>query len=526
MKMKSKTIKIILISLVILFFLPVVVLVGFFGKQTQFLILRTINQRKDMEVKIANYADFVKKHPNYIPPRLKLAGYYRFMSDSAAADEELEKVDGYLNSAFWQYNSILINIDPENKDALIGMIIIHGRKGEFDKIKPLYERLVEAYPENSFYRTRLASIYFEENDMDKALEEANLAIKHNPLNGRACLIAATIYDRENNKTKALEVYKSAAANFRKRGAVNPEVNVRYRMGQLYLERGLLFDAMQQLERITKIRPNAIGVYIDLAGVYGALGLYDKTISMLMSSPIDVDLWGLTPPSDEKLPRVQKIRIYIILAQAYLSKGDYANAIKYFKDAETLGVTFKPGFMDWLKDRDATPWKDLEEKYKAGDKVKGMVVDISGDGATIRLGDGVEGFIGTGDFSWIEEVVYPPSVLKEGEEVEAVILGVDEEDRKVAMGIKQLMPDPWEDIAIKARYGFVWEGKITNITSRKMHVELEPGVEGWLDVSALDAQADQPVDTLYKEGDIVRVKAVRVDAKKRNVQLIMEGLGAK
>ena len=131
----------------------------------------------------------------------------------------------------------------------------------------------------------------------------------------------------------------------------------------------------------------------------------------------------------------------------------------------------------LKQLQPHPWDALDPDLKVGDKVKGKVVVMADYGAFIEIAPGVEGLIHVSEMSWSQHLRSAQDFMKVGDEVEAVILTLDREERKMSLGIKQLKPDPWEDIETKYAVGSRHHAKVRNFTNFGVFVEIEEGVDG-------------------------------------------------
>ncbi|MEA3488999.1 MAG: tetratricopeptide repeat protein, partial [Candidatus Omnitrophota bacterium] len=416
--------KILLISFIIMLALPFLVLSAALPfKQTQYLLLRAVNRKKDVQTKIINYKNFIKKYPFYIPPRLKLAEYHTVLLRPGPEETK------HILSAIDQYNATL-EIDPANKDALTGLKDIYLWEKRYDKAESICNRLIDLYPEEATSRLTLASIYLSKNMIDEALEETKTAISYDPENGDAYMLAGSIYERKRNLTETLAAYKHAAKYSRKDKKRNTELNARYRLGRLYLRTGLLFDAMQQFERINEIGATSVNFQLELATTYFRLGLHDKLLATLTAAPLNPASWELSPLHKKSIPKTYRAYTHFLFGQVYVAKKDYPRALKYFKDANRLGIKFKAGFFYYLEKLIKAPWGNIEQRYKVGDHTIGTVTDITSYGALIELEEGVKGFVRSSDLSWTEEIIYPGEILKKDEEIEAVILDISEKNRKI------------------------------------------------------------------------------------------------
>ena len=173
----------------------------------------------------------------------------------------------------------------------------------------------------------------------------------------------------------------------------------------------------------------------------------------------------------------------------------------------------------MKQTEANPWEVVEEKYPPGTVIKGRVRNLANYGAFIEIEQGIDGLLHISDMSWTKKVGHPSEMLKKGDRVEAVVLSVNQEKKRVALGLKQLKPDPWqEEIPTKYHVGDIVRGKVTKLTSFGVFVELEAELEGLLHISEL---ADRKVETpeeVVQVGDDLEVRVIRVDGRDRKIGL--------
>ncbi len=172
----------------------------------------------------------------------------------------------------------------------------------------------------------------------------------------------------------------------------------------------------------------------------------------------------------------------------------------------------------MKQLEGNPWEGVEEKYKVSDKIKGTVSALTDYGAFIELEEGIEGLVHVSDLSWTKRVNHPKEALNKGDKIEAVILNVDEQNRRIALGVKQLVDDPWEEISKRYESGTKCEGTITNITNFGVFVELEKDLEGLLHVSEIELAPNQRMEDLYKIGDNIKVKVIHIDGVQKKIAL--------
>jgi small subunit ribosomal protein S1 len=178
----------------------------------------------------------------------------------------------------------------------------------------------------------------------------------------------------------------------------------------------------------------------------------------------------------------------------------------------------------MKQCQPNPWDKVAEKYTPGKIVSGVVRNLTNYGAFIEIEDGIDGLLHVSDMSWTRKVTHPNEVVQKGQKVTCVVLNVDQEKKRVALGLKQMNTDPWDtDIPGQYKPGQVVKGKVTKITNFGVFVELQPGLEGLLHISELsDGKVDSPED-LVKVGDELEVKVLRVDTKDRKIGLSRKNL---
>jgi len=171
-----------------------------------------------------------------------------------------------------------------------------------------------------------------------------------------------------------------------------------------------------------------------------------------------------------------------------------------------------------------PWDSVAEKYKVGDRISGPVTRLADFGAFVELEPGVEGLIHLSEMSWAKKVHKPGDIFKQGETVEAVILGIKPEERRVSLGFKQLLGDPWADAGQRFAAGSVVEGPITGFTKFGAFVQVADGVEGMVHISEITAEKrlQHPTEAL-KLGEIVKAQVLEVDKDRRQLKLSLKQL---
>ncbi len=180
----------------------------------------------------------------------------------------------------------------------------------------------------------------------------------------------------------------------------------------------------------------------------------------------------------------------------------------------------------MKQVEPNPWALIEEKYPVGTKVVGRVKTVTDFGIFIGFDEGVDGLVHVSEMSWTKKIKHPGELYKKGQEVEAVVLNIDRKNERFSLGIKQLTPDPWKDVARRYRKGEVVGGKVTNVTDFGAFVELEEGIEGLVHVSEISREkVEKPSDAL-KVGDTLSAIVLHIDPYERRIGLSIKGLKEK
>jgi len=226
-----------------------------------------------------------------------------------------------------------------------------------------------------------------------------------------------------------------------------------------------------------------GVFIDLGGIDGLLHITDLS-------------WGRVNHPSEIVELDETITVKII---------DYDDS----KQRVSLG----------LKQLMPHPWENVENTYPIGSKVKGKIVSLTNYGAFVELEAGVEGLIHVSEMSWTRHIKNASEIYSIAEEINAEVLAIDKDDRKISLGVKQLEPDPWDEIQEKYIVGSLRKGKIVNITQFGVFVELEDGIEGLIHVSDLSWTkiVRHPKEMVQKD-DNIEVSILEVSRENRKISL--------
>ncbi len=239
---------------------------------------------------------------------------------------------------------------------------------------------------------------------------------------------------------------------------------------------------QILEGIVKAITD-FGVFVDLGGVDGLIHITDLS-------------WGRISHPSEVVKLDEKIKVVVT---------------DFDKEKKRISLS--------LKQLMPHPWENIEGKYKVGDKVSGRVVSLTDYGAFIEIEKGIEGLIHISEMSWTQHISHPSQFVSMGQIVEAVILSLDKEEKKISLGMKQLTPDPWQDIVKKYPVGSRHTGIARNLTNFGVFVELEPGVDGLIHISDLSwTKKIRHPGEVVKKGESIEVVVLSVDTEQRKISL--------
>ena len=172
----------------------------------------------------------------------------------------------------------------------------------------------------------------------------------------------------------------------------------------------------------------------------------------------------------------------------------------------------------MKQLEPNPWVDLKDSYSPGTIIEGEVKSITDFGVFIGVEEGIDGMIHISDFSWTKRINHPSEMFKKGDKVRAVVLGVDIENERFSLGLKQLEADPWANIEDKYKIGNQYDVKVVKLADFGVFVELESDIEGLIHISELSTKrVDKPEDVV-KAGDVVRAEIISIDRDSRKIGL--------
>ena len=226
-----------------------------------------------------------------------------------------------------------------------------------------------------------------------------------------------------------------------------------------------------------------GAFVDLGGIDGLLHITDMS-------------WGRINHPSEILRLGQRVEVKIL-------------NIDREKEKIALG----------LKQKEASPWEEIEKKYPVGSRVHGAVVNIMSYGAFVRLEDGIEGLVHISEMSWTRRINHPSEVVQPNQEVDVVVLEINKDKQEISLGMKQIEVNPWELVSEKYPPGTMIEGVVRNLANYGAFVEIEPGIDGLLHISDMSwtKKVTHPNEML-KKGDQVKCVVLEVDREKQRVSL--------
>src|SRR5271154_1054810 len=255
--------------------------------------------------------------------------------------------------------------------------------------------------------------------------------------------------------------------------------------ELQSKRGELLESLHEGQKVHGYVKNVTeyGAFVDIGGIDGLLHLTDLS-------------WGrVKHPSDVVKPD-QELDVVIL---------------KFDKEKQRVSLGLKQLMPD--------PWVGASEKYPAGGKVKGKVVGVVDYGVFVELEQGIEGLVHVTELSWSKKVQHPSKLFKVGEEVDVVVLDIKPSDRRVSLGIKQALPDPWLLVADKYPVGTIVTGKVRNIAEFGAFVEIEEGFDGLVHVGDVSwTERIKNPHEVFKKGEPVTAKVLKIDPENRRVSL--------
>lgn len=386
------------------------------------------------------------------------------------------KSDGVIPAAEFRYNPDLkvgdrVEVFIENQEDSNGQLVLSHRKA---RILKSWERVNEAFEKgeiiNGYVKSRTkGGLIVDVFGIEAFLPGSQIDVK--PIRDYDVFVDKTM---EFKIVKINNEYKNIVVSHK--ALIEDEIEAQKAEIISHLEKGQVLEGT--VKNIT-----SYGVFVDLGGVDGLIHITDLS-------------WGRINSPEEVVKLDEKIKVVIL---------DFDEAKKRI----ALG----------LKQLTPHPWDQLDPNLKVGDKVKGKVVVIADYGAFVEIIPGVEGLIHVTEMSWSQHLRTAHDFLKVGDEVEAVILTLDREERKMSLGMKQLIPDPWVNIAEKYPVGSKHTAVVRNFTNFGIFVELEEGVDGLIHISDLSwsKKIKHPAE-FTKIGEKIDVIVLEVDPENRRLSL--------
>ena len=226
-----------------------------------------------------------------------------------------------------------------------------------------------------------------------------------------------------------------------------------------------------------------GVFVDLGGMDGLLHVSDL-------------VWGRVPHPSSIVKAGDDLQVQIL---------------KFDKEKQRISLGRKQLLPD--------PWATVPERFPVGTRVHGKVVGVTDYGAFVQIEPGVEGLVHVSEMSWSKRTKHPAKIVKEGDELEVVVLEVKTDQRRISLGLKQTQPDPWDAAAEKYPVGTLVSGRIRNLADFGAFVEIEEGMEGLIHISDVSwTERIKHPSEKFKKGDTVEAKVLKVDSQNRRLSL--------
>lgn len=231
-----------------------------------------------------------------------------------------------------------------------------------------------------------------------------------------------------------------------------------------------------------------GAFIDLGGIDGLLHITDMS-------------WGRINHPSEMVKLEDEIEIKVLRVD---------------RERERIALG--------LKQKSASPWENIDQKYPVGSRHRGKIVNIVTYGAFVKLEDGVEGLVHISEMSWTRRINHPGEIVKIGDDVDVVVLDINQEKQEISLGMKQAEANPWDTVEQRYPVGTVIEGRVRNLTTYGAFIEIEEGIDGLLHVSDMSwtKKISHPAEVVRK-GDTIRCVILSVDSEKKRIALGLKQL---
>jgi small subunit ribosomal protein S1 len=369
-----------------------------------------------------------------------------------------------------------VDVFLENLEDQDGRVVLSKKKADFYKV---WDKIRQAYETGEIVQGRLArkikgGVIVDLFGVDAFLPGSQIALRRVP--DIDALIGQTME------------FKIIKLNKRRRNIV---VSRRMILEQIREQkRGRLLEeiAVGQTRKGVVKNITDFGAFIDLGGADGLLHITDMS-------------WGRVGHPSELATIGEEVEVKIL-------------------DLDLQNNRISLG----LKQLQPYPWEDVSQKYAVGSRIKGRVVSITNYGAFVELEPGVEGLVHISEMSWTRHIKHPSKLVSIGDEIEAVVLNVNEEEEKISLGMKQIEEDPWQGLAAKYPTGTVVAGKVRNLTSFGAFVEIEEGIDGLVHISDMSwtRRIHHPSEVVRK-GETVKVQILSIDTENKRISLSIKDL---
>jgi small subunit ribosomal protein S1 len=385
------------------------------------------------------------------------------------------KSEGVINANEFRYEEIKVGdkveVFVENMESLDGQLVLSHKKAltlkSWDRVNQAYENdeIVKGYIKCKTKGGMIVDVF----GIESFLPGSQIDVK--PIRDYDIYVGKTM---EFKIVKINHEFKNVVVSHK--ALIEAELEEQKKQIIAQLEKGQVLEGT--VKNIT-----SYGVFIDLGGVDGLIHITDLS-------------WGRVNHPEEIVSLDEKIQVVIL---------------DFDDDKKRIALG--------LKQLTPHPWDSLDPNLKVGDKVKGKVVILQDYGAFIEIAPGVEGLIHVSEMSWSQHLRTAQDFMKIGDEVEAVILTLDREERKMSLGIKQLYPDPWENIEERYKVGSRHMSKVRNFTNFGIFVELEEGVDGLVHISDLSwtKKIKHPAEFTHIGADL-EVVVLEIDKENRRLSL--------
>ncbi|MCK4264822.1 30S ribosomal protein S1 [Candidatus Babeliales bacterium] len=246
---------------------------------------------------------------------------------------------------------------------------------------------------------------------------------------------------------------------------------------------------------------------------------DSKVSGRVSSITDYGLFVEVEKGIEGLVHISEISWTdrITNLSKHFKTGDKVEAIIVALDKENRRMSLS------VKQIKGDPWRDIEKKFKVDEKISGRISNITDFGIFVQLDEGIDGLVHVSDLSWTDHISHPGERFKKGDVVEAIILGIDAENRKISLGIKQIQGNPWEEIEKEYPVGKIVEGTVSKITNFGAFIKLPSGIEGLVHVSELANKGVKKVEDVLTVGQKTQFKVIKVNKEEQKLGLSLKAL---